>query len=188
MTEQQLYTVLDSRSGFELRRYPQHLIAEVTVSASFEDAGNRAFRYLFGYISGSNVARKKVAMTAPVVQSAPSESIAMTSPVVQRSSDGGRSHTVAFVLPEGMTQETAPVPESSEVRIRTVPASLSAALGYRGRWTEASYVRHVAELRTALADAGFTALGSPRLARFDPPFKPAFLRRNEVVIDIVDPG
>lgn len=187
MTEQQPYTVIDARGGFELRRYPQHLVAEVTVSASFEDAGNRAFRSLFGYISGRNLARKKVSMTAPVVQSAPNESIAMTTPVVQRSIDGRVSHTVAFVLPEGMTAETAPVPESSEVRIRTVPASLSAALGYRGRWTESSYIRHETELREAIADAGLTPVGSARLARFDPPYKPAFLRRNEVVIDVADP-
>lgn len=188
MTEQQPYTVIDSRGGFELRRYPEHLVAEVTVSASFEDAGSRAFRYLFGYISGRNLAQKKVSMTAPVVQSAPNESIAMTSPVVQRSVDGGASHTVAFVLPAGMTKETAPVPESTEVSIRTVPSSLSAALGYRGRWTESSYVQHVAELTKAIAEAGLTPVGSPRLARFDPPYKPAFLRRNEVVLDVVEPG
>lgn len=188
MTEQQPYTVIDARGGFELRRYPQHLVAEVTVSASFEDAGNRAFRSLFGYISGQNLARKKVTMTAPVVQSAPAESIAMTSPVVQHSVDGGASHTVAFVLPEKMTAETAPIPESSEVTVRTVPASLSAALGYRGRWTESSYIQHVAELEEAIANAGLTPVGSPRLARFDPPYKPAFLRRNEVVIDVVDSG
>jgi len=91
-------------------------------------------------------------------------------------------------LPAGMTKETAPVPESTEVSIRTVPSSLSAALGYRGRWTESSYVQHVAELTKAIAEAGLTPVGSPRLARFDPPYKPAFLRRNEVVLDVVEPG
>lgn len=55
MTEQQPYTVIDSPAGFELRRYPEHLVAEVTVSSSFEDAGNRAFRYLFNYISGGQL-------------------------------------------------------------------------------------------------------------------------------------
>jgi hypothetical protein len=29
-------------------------------------------------------------------------------------------------------------------------------------------------------------VGSPRWARFDPPFVPAFLRRNEVVQDVAE--
>ncbi len=187
MTEQQPYTVLETRPGFELRTYPEHLVAEVTVSASFEDAGSRAFRYLFNYISGANSARQKLAMTSPVVQSGPGTKIAMTSPVVQQELGDASSHVVAFVLPEGMTAETAPVPTSGEVRIRTVPASVAAALTYRGRWTEDSYRRHVAELREAVAVAGLTAVGEPRLARFDPPYKPAFMRRNEVVLDVAGP-
>ena len=44
MTEQQPYDVLEQRDGFELRHYPAHVVAEVEVEGSFEDAGNRAFR------------------------------------------------------------------------------------------------------------------------------------------------
>ncbi|HEX9230079.1 MAG TPA: heme-binding protein, partial [Arthrobacter sp.] len=32
-----------------------------------------------------------------------------------------------------------------------------------------------------------TAVGPPRFARFDPPFKPWFLRRNEVLQDVQEP-
>lgn len=48
MTEQQPDEVLEQFDGFELRRYPRHLVAEVELDGSFEDAGNRAFRRLFG--------------------------------------------------------------------------------------------------------------------------------------------
>ena len=68
MTEQQPYEVLEQRDGFELRLYPPHLVAEVQIEGSFEDAGNRAFRSLFRYITGANRSRSSVAMTAPVVQ------------------------------------------------------------------------------------------------------------------------
>lgn len=83
MTEEQPFEVVRSYDGFELRRYPSHVVAEVNVEQSFEKAGNTAFRYLFNYISGENRSRTEVAMTAPVVQSdGASQKVAMTAPVV----------------------------------------------------------------------------------------------------------
>jgi phosphatidylinositol alpha-1,6-mannosyltransferase len=49
MTEQQPYETMRSVGAVELRRYPEHVVAETEVSGDFEGAGNRAFRYLFGY-------------------------------------------------------------------------------------------------------------------------------------------
>lgn len=187
MTEQQPYDVVERPDGFELRRYPTHLVAEVRVRGSMAGAGNRAFRALFSYISGKNTSQQSLAMTSPVVQqAAPAEKIDMTSPVVQTESADGE-HVVAFVLPESMSKDTAPVPTDPQVTIRTVPESLSAALGYTGRWSESNYRRHASELEAAVTAAGFELVGSARWARFDPPFTPWFLRRNEVVQDVVAP-
>lgn len=184
MTEQQPYQVVEQRDGFELRCYPPHLVAEVELDGPFEDVGNRAFRALFGYITGGNESRRSIAMTAPVVQEeATSEKVAMTAPVVQTEAAGG-GFVVAFVLPASMTVDTAPVPTNPDVRVRAVPERLAAARGYSGRWTRSSYERHLAELLGAVVAAGFVPIGTPRFARFDPPFKPWFLRRNEVVQDV----
>ena len=81
MTEEQPYLVVRTEPGFELRRYPQHVVAEVTVTADFDDAGGQAFRFLFGYISGDNTTDEKLSMTSPVVQSPASQEIPMTAPV-----------------------------------------------------------------------------------------------------------
>lgn len=181
MTEEQPYEVLEQGDGFELRCYPAHVVAEVEVAGSFEEAGNRAFQALFGYISGGNRSKRSVAMTAPVVQeAASSEKVAMTAPVVQ--SQGGQGKTVvAFVLPASMTAATAPVPTNSKVRVREVREQVAAAVRYSGRWTQSSYDRHLSDLSEAIVAAGFEPVGLPRAARFDPPYKPWFLRRNEVV-------
>ena len=190
MTEQQPYDVVKSYDQFELRRYPAHLLAEVTTDGPFKDAGNRAFRYLFAYISGANQSRREVAMTAPVVQTDAAQKIAMTAPVLQQGladpsgPDAGGRFRVAFVLPEGFTAETAPQPTDPNVQLRTVPASLTGALRFSGGWSQTRYEQHLDELRGALSVAGFRVLGSPRFARFDPPFKPWFLRRNEVLLDV----
>lgn len=188
MTEQQPYAVVREHAGFELRSYPASAVAEIEVAESFEAAGNAAFSALFGYISGRNRGQRSIAMTAPVVQSEPGgpQRIAMTAPVVQHGS--GTRHTVAFVLPATMAASDAPEPQDPRVRIREVPASLTAARRYSGRWSLESYDRHCSDLLTAVRAAGLEPVGEPRFARYDPPFKPWFLRRNEVLVDVRERG
>jgi hypothetical protein len=184
MTEQQPYEVVRRHPGFDLRRYPAHVVAQMTVSSSFDRAGNIAFSSLFGYITGQNRSQASIAMTAPVVQSvAVSQKIAMTAPVIQREQGDG-DYVIAFVLPAAMTADTAPVPTNPNVEICAIPATLTAAKQYSGRWSQSSYERHCAELLDAVAAAGLRPVGLPRFARFDPPFKPWFLRRNEVLVDV----
>ncbi len=192
MTEQQPYELVQRFAHFELRRYPAYVVAEMQVNATFDRAGNAAFRHLFNYISGSNNARQKLAMTAPVIlELGPSQKLAMTAPVLQSGplpgSENPADFVVAFVLPAGMTAETAPVPADSQVKIRTVPGSLAAVMRFSGRSSEAAFERRNTGLQAALALAGLTPVGPPRFARFDPPFKPWFLRRNEVVQDVQEP-
>lgn len=187
MAEQQRYDILQRYPGFELRRYPAHLVAEVEVDGSFTDAGNRAFGVLVGFISGRNSTQGKVAMTAPVVQEPASRKIAMTSPVIQEESGGrpGR-HTVGFVMPAEFTLNTLPTPSDPRITVREVPTQMAAVKLFTGRWTERLYQEQLAELRRAVTVAGLEVDGSPRFARFDPPWTPWFLRHNEVVLPVVD--
>ncbi|WP_445155135.1 SOUL family heme-binding protein [Arthrobacter sp. Hor0625] len=210
MTEQQPYELVRQYPHFELRRYPPYVVAEVRVNASFDRAGNAAFRHLFNYISGNNTAAQKLAMTAPVLQAAGSavagsaQKLAMTSPVLQSGplpgnatgasngpgtgNAGPAEFVVAFVLPAGVSAATAPVPTDPLVQIRAVPGALAAVVRFSGSGSEAAFARRNEGLQAALALAGLTALGPPRFARFDPPFKPWFLRRNELVQDVAEPG
>ncbi|UKA76377.1 SOUL family heme-binding protein [Arthrobacter sp. FW306-07-I] len=211
MTEQQPYELVRRYPHFELRRYPDYVVAEVTVTASFDRAGNAAFRYLFNYISGNNTARQKLAMTAPVLQeprlgpqklamTAPvlqeprlgPQKLAMTAPVLQSGPLPGSGQpaefTVAFVLPAGVTAETAPAPTDPKVRVRGVPGSLAAVVGFSGGGSDSAFEKRNKGLQAALTLAGLTPVGPPRFARFDPPFKPWFLRHNEVVQDVREAG
>lgn len=181
MTETQPFDLLRTEGAIEVRRYPEHVVAETRVSADFEAAGSQAFRLLFGYISGENTARQSISMTSPVVQST-SQRVAMTAPVVQSGSVD--TFTVAFVLPASFSPESAPLPSRPEVSLRTVPARLVAALRFSGRWTATSFEKHLNELRSAVSDAGLTPIGEPWFARYDPPYTPPFLRRNEALIEV----
>lgn len=178
------YAVLYQSGGVEYRRYEPYLIAETVVqsSADFDGAGNEGFRRLFRYITGGNVSQSRIAMTAPVSQTAQSEKIAMTVPV-QQSGSGG-DWRIAFMLPKQYTLDTAPAPTDPRVRVVAVPGKLMAVRRYSGRWTESNYLANRDELVRIVAAAGINQLAEPRLARYNAPFSLPFLRRNEILIEV----
>lgn len=180
--EEPSYEVVDSHDGFELRQYEEVVLAETLVEADFEDAGNEAFRRLFAYISGKNRIQAKIDMTAPVVQEQASAKIAMTAPVVQQSdAEGWR---VAFVVPSQYSWHDAPEPVDSRVSLRLVPERTVAVLQFSGTWDAKRWAAKETELREALNGAGLEPDGPAVYARYDPPFKPWFLRRNEIQIPV----
>ena len=182
-TEEPRFKLVENEGGFELRQYSSYVVAETRVEADFEDAGGIAFQRLFRYISGNNVAQREIAMTAPVTQSR-SEKISMTAPVSQVAD--GTAYLVAFTLPSAYTLSTAPKPLDPTVGIREVPAQLVACWRYSGRWTAANYREHEALLRDRVAARGLVIRGAPVLARYNPPFTPWFMRRNEVLIPVAN--
>ena len=172
------YEVIRTFDTVELRRYAPYVVAEVVLDASSEDAGSQAFPILAGYIFGKNKGEKKLAMTAPVTQTAVPVHMDMTAPVTQVAVTGGM--LVQFVLPKGVTLATAPEPIDPRVQLRTVPAATWAVIRYSGTWSQSNYLSHLAELKASLAAAGVATQGEPVLARYNAPFTPWFMRRNEV--------
>ncbi|MDA0337591.1 MAG: heme-binding protein [bacterium] len=180
--EEAQYTVLRKEADFEIRQYMPHVLAEIIVAADLEGAGNKAFRRLFGYISGDNRTRSKVAMTAPVAQQSVGEKIDMTAPVGQQRAGSGWA--VSFMMPASYTMEALPEPDDPDVVLRQVPARRMAAVRYSGFWSEKSYHRHRTALESWIEAQGLVATGEPVWARYNAPFTPWFLRRNEILIPI----
>lgn len=183
MTEQQAYTLVERRPDYEIRRYDPHWVAQVQLHAGFEQAGTSAFGRLVGYIGGRNAAGESIAMTAPVIQ-APASNPASS---IGAPDAGGRDHVVSFVLPASMTAATPPAPKDPGVALRLVPEELAAVASFSGRWTWHSFNDHAQKLLAALARDGVEVAGAPRYARFNPPWTPWFMRRNEVVVPIGEP-
>ena len=182
--EEPRYESVATHEAFEVRRYPPHLVAETEVEGDFEDAGNQAFRILADFIFGNNRSREKIAMTAPVTQRAEGERIGMTAPVAQVPAGQGR-YRITFAMPVRYTLETLPEPVDPRVQIRTIPERWVAARRYSGTWSRSRYLRNEALLREALAEAGWQTAGDPEWARYNSPFSLWFLRRNEVLIEVV---
>ena len=180
--EEAKYTVLGEEDRFELRRYEPHILAETTVDGDFEGAGNEAFGRLFKYISGNNKQQQKVAMTSPVGQEPMSQKIEMTSPVGQQKMDD--NWVVSFMMPATFTLESTPEPKDPNVYIREVPARHIAAIRYSGFWSEKSYRRNLEKLLGWITKSGLSVVGEPIWARYNPPFMPWFLRRNEILVPV----
>jgi hypothetical protein len=190
--EQPKYDIVRKYEGFELRRYAPYIVAETIVSGDFDQVGNEAFRILFSYISGKNRKETKIPMTAPVNQ-APvvksNEKIGMTAPVVQ--APQGRhqdSYVFSFTMPSNYTLETLPEPGDTRIALRKVKSRLVAARTYSGTWSEERYRKNEAALLEALKAVGLAAVGEPFFARYNSPFTPWFLRRNEVLLEVKAEG
>jgi hypothetical protein len=176
--EEPEYEVIKTVDKVEFRKYSPYVVAEVVVDATAEDAGNRAFPILAGYIFGKNKGNRKFAMTAPVTQTSEPTRIEMTVPATQPSVMG--TVRVQFVLPKEVTMATAPEPIDPRIQLRLVSAGNWAVLRYSGSWSQANYQEHLSELKTLLEAQGVTTQGEPVLARYNAPFTPWFMRRNEI--------
>ncbi len=173
------YTVTEKKAGYEVRRYSDYVVAETTVDGDYAASTSEGFRRLFGYISGNNKSRKAIAMTAPVVSQneSLSEKIAMTTPVI--SAEGKDRWSLAFVMPSRYTLDTLPVPLDNRVTLRRVPGETVAVSSFSWYVSEARLGEKSAELAALLNSDGYR-VRTMKSARYDPPFSPPFMKRNEV--------
>ena len=178
--EEPPYSVVRASDAYEVRRYEPYVVAEAVVDAAPEDAGNQGFRILAGYIFGQNKGARKIEMTAPVAQTP--LKIAMTAPVSQRPSAAG--YVIQFAMPREWTLQTLPEPDDPRITLREMPARTVAVTTYSGTWSQARYDEHLKKLTDALQRDGLKTRGEPMWARYDPPWKPWFLRRNEIWIEL----
>lgn len=169
MTEQLPYKVLRDYGDFELRRYPAYNLVQVQEKADYTQAGYRGFNPLFQFIAGSNSANEKIAMTAPVLQKEVTQGV----------------YAVSFVMPQAMSAERIPAPRDPAVKTVHVEAHDTAVIKFSGLWSESKFDKVCQKLRAAMAREGLSAAGPAYSARYDPPWKPGFLRRNEALIDLV---
>ncbi len=165
--EEPEYDVVAATDTYEIRHYPPYLVAEVDVAG--DSADNRAFRMLAGYIFGDNDSQEKMEMTAPVES---------------RENTAVSEMTYAFVMEGKYTLATLPQPNDQRIRLLERPARTVAVRKFSGRWSESNVSKHQARLLQDLEANGIRPQGAVELARYNSPFTPWFLRRNEIIVPI----
>jgi DNA gyrase inhibitor GyrI len=165
------YKVIESDGKFEVREYPDLMLAATTTKL---DAQGRdgSFMKLFRYISGANEAEKKISMTTPVFMEN------------DKSASGVQ---MGFVMPKEVAVEGAPQPTGEGVAIRKRKGGKFAVLRFSGRLDTELAKKSEAELRAWMEAKGLVAddaaeSSGVETAGYDPPFTPAALRRNEILI------
>lgn len=158
------YAVQQTHEGFELREYPALTVA----ATSSPDTADRDARFtrLFRYISGSNAAKQKIAMTTPVL--------------MDQTED---RQEMMFVLPSAMGA-AAPAADQETVKVKTLPARRMAVLRFSGSDSPEREKTVEQQLLTQMKAAGLSAAGDALFAYYDPPWTPGFARRNEVLIPV----
>ena len=211
-TEEPAFELLakDGQDGeLQLRRYGAVIVAETLVEGDRDAASTKGFKLIADYIFGNNQAAgpasrapdsqpsEKIAMTAPVVAEPvqPSQKIAMTAPVTAEPVGGGaqlsltdaQQWRIHFVMPREYTLATLPRPNNAAVQLRELPPTVFAVVSYSGLNTKERIQQKTAELQRWIASRNLQPLGTPQLARYDPPWTLPMWRRNEVQIQVRQP-
>ena len=159
------YKVLRADGKFQVRDYPALTVVETPMAAVSRDGSDGSFMRLFRFITGGNEAKQKIAMTTPVFMS------------------GGETNaTMAFVLPAKMRAGEVPKPSDGSVTVRELLAGRFAVLRYSGGRNAKREAESLAQLKRWMETERMSVLSPPVYGYFDPPWTPAFLRRNEVML------
>jgi len=180
--EEPSHNVMATEGNFELRKYSSYIVAETYVEGDFEAVGSKGFRRLADYIGGKNRKKESISMTAPVSQKPTSKKIAMTAPVSQAQENG--RWRIAFMMPSAYKMETLPVPDDERIVLKEEKEKTVAAIRYSGTWGKKRYMDHETKLMDWISKKGWKIIGAPVWARYNPPFMPWFMRRNEILIPV----
>ena len=157
------YKVARSDGKFELRDYPALTVVETPMADP--NGSDGSFMRLFRFITGANEGKQKIAMTTPVFMSGSSTNL-----------------TMAFVLPAKLKTADAPKPADGALTVRELPSGRFAVLRFSGGRNAKNESETLARLQSWLERERLTAVSGPVYGYFDPPWTPAFLRRNEVML------
>ncbi len=160
------YKVIVSDGAFEIREYPD-LVLVATDSKMDSQGRDGSFMRLFQYISGANEAEQKIAMTTPVFMEG----------------ELGKSDvSMGFVMPREVAAKGAPDPKGEGVTLRERKGGRFAVIRFSGKLDSKLAKESEAELRDWMESRGLEGVEAAEAAGYDPPFTPAALRRNEILI------
>lgn len=172
--EQPKYQVVQSFGPFEIRDYDPLILAEVDVSGERKEAIQNGFRMLADYIFGNNASKENPKEP---------EKIAMTAPVMQEKQ--GSEWKIRFVMPAEYQLQNLPTPKSGKVRLIPIPSERFAAIRFSGSPSDETIRKKTEELQQFIHEKQLTPIGNPILSFYNPPWTLPFLRRNEVMIQIL---
>jgi effector-binding domain-containing protein len=181
--EKPKYQSTSLADSIELRSYDPMIVAAVQVNGKRKEAIGEGFRILADYIFGNNTLDQNISMTAPVQQQS-GETIAMTAPVQQQKNSN--FWTISFVMPKMYTLKTIPKPNNKEVVLNEVPAQNFIAIRFSGTNSDDNIEQHERTLFNFIKQNKIKVVGESKYAFYNPPWTLPFMRRNEILVQILN--
>lgn len=164
------YEVMEADGDFEVRHY-ESLLLVTTQMPEGMDATSTPFFKLFDYISGNNDKAENISMTAPVFLDQANSS----------------TQAMSFVLPLKFTLANAPPPSDPAVKLQEIRAYTVAVIRFSGFLDQEAIAVQERRLQDWISTNGFEVAGPAKAAGYNPPYTLPFLRRNEIMIPLVNP-
>ena len=162
------YKVVNTANNIEVRQYSPMIVAEVQIKGQRKDAIGDGFRLLADYIFGNNITHKNIAMTAPVQQ--------------QKIDNTWR---ISFIMPSEYKMNTLPTPISELITLKEVLAKMFAVITFNGGNSDKNLKKHEEKLIEYIQSQNLLVRGEPKYAFYNPPWTLPFMRRNEVMIEVI---
>ena len=175
-TEEPDYRTLRTDGDFQIRSYPEIVIAETIVHGARRRALGEGFRRLSDYLFAKSRAGAPLAMTVPVVQDA-GDPMASDPPLYDDELEGG--WRTRFVMPAGRATDDLPEPPG-DIELVAIPPRRVAVVSFAGRPDDRDLAGQEDRLRGWLARHGEKSEAEPEYAFYNSPMIPGPLRRNEV--------
>ncbi len=161
------YELIALDGSIELRRYEPHVVAEVTVEGSREEAIHRGFRTLAGFMFGANETGQSVKKEVPV----------------SKFSEGD-DWTIRFLMPAAYIIASLPKPTSDSIRFVETQQEDQLVLRFSGIPTAKKLAETSLQLAAYARAKGYSKVGEPRFHFYDDPFALPWKRRNEVSVPV----
>jgi hypothetical protein len=158
-----IYNILQDYRDFQLRQYPEILVASVVVQGNREQALSSGFSILAHYILGKNKTKLRMKMEAPVMQ--------------QKTAEGWE---VSFVMPTYYDLGDLPQPVDERIQLHVMPAQNYIVYRFNGKVIDDFLQQEMDYFKKFLVRQDFKIVGEPIYAFYSPPWTISFLRRNEI--------
>ena len=161
-TESQPYELIEKYENIEIRYYPP----AIKVMSKDKIGGNKNFRNLFNYISGSNSKNEKISMTTPVYMKSDNE-----------------NQIMEFVLPKKFNGKEIPKPVNDNLKVYKSAEGKYASIRYSGYNNNEKQIFFTKKLIDKIKKLKKVILGDPVFLSYDAPYK-FYNRRNEIIVEI----
>ena len=108
----------------------------------------------------------------------------MTAPVTASKLDN-QTYVISFTMPSSYTMESLPKPNNNEVIINKMPSHKVVVIRFSGYTTDDKIEKMAKQLKEWASQKQIKLDGEPTVLRYDPPWKPGFIRRNEVCFSVI---